>query len=188
MALRIDMSPSPAALEKEYGAFSDKLKDFRVVWKDLSRVILEEVNKIFATQGAPLAGYFPNARIPWERLTTNYARFRHFRRGRKRRNKREGGMAGPVNLIARNTLTGKLFAKLTAPSAARLRPMSMSYGVYSLAYARSVQFGHPARPFIGRTNRIMGAANSLLHRRIDQIIDEMSRSLGPGKVRLAGGG
>lgn len=187
IGLRIDMSPGPDALARAYGEFADQLRDFREVWQELTPVIRAEVEKIFATAGAPLTEAFPKARIPWEDLRTEYARYRHFRRGRKKRRKRDRMMVGPVNRRATNTLTGKLFARLTSPRAARIRPMSMSYGVYSLAYARSVQFGHPMRPFIGRTQRIMGAAKSLLHRRIDKLIDSMAASLGKSREQIMAG-
>jgi hypothetical protein len=94
-------------------------------------------------------------------------------------------MVGPVNRVSRNILTGKLFAKLTSPAAAKIQKMGMRYGV-SMPYARSVQFGDPMRPFIGKTIRIMNDSHEAIMRRMDRVIDEMSQSLGRSREEIVG--
>jgi hypothetical protein len=171
------MRPGPDELAKIYKDFAGELQDFREAWQKLVPILLQENQKIFGSQGAPLAEAFPRARIPWEDRTNAYARnanwYKFRRKGGKRKKKLANAMLGPVNRRSTLSLTGKLFAKLSSPSAARIRKMSVSYGVYSLPYARAVMFGHPMRPFVGKTARIMGASRMLLNERLTKIIDRI---------------
>lgn len=179
--VRITVSPSPAALAKVFSSFADEIMDFRAggVWEKLIPIIIDEERKIFAARGVPLKKVFGGGfEAPWAPLAAGYARWRSFRKGRRKKSKRALRMVGPVNRMARNVLTGKLFAKLTSPSSARMGKRYLRFGVYSLPYARAVMFGHPKRPFLGATDRIKGAAGVLMNQHIDNMIDRISARLG----------
>jgi len=185
--IRIFMRPSPRRLAAAYREFSDEFRDFTPAWLALQPIVLDEERRIFASRGAPLTEYwggkFP---MPWPILSHRYARYRHGRVGRRKKTKavRSGMMSGPVNRAPTLMLTGKLFSKLMSPTAFRVKPMSMVYGVRAPG-AAALMFGGPRqRPFLGRTKRILGAANQLLHSELDRKIDVISSKTGKSREEI----
>lgn len=179
IGVRIQVSPSPDRLARAYRDSATEIKDLRQAWAKLLPVAIDESRRTFATRGVSLDGE------QWRPLKPAYARYRSFRKGRRKKGKRALAMVGPVNTQATLRLTGKLFAKLTNKSAARITPSSFRFGVYNLPYARAVQFGH-GRWFVGVSDRLRVAAYQVITEHVDNMIDRIASKLGKSRSDVLG--
>lgn len=170
IGVRISVSPSPERLARTFREFAQEIRDLRPAWQKLVPVAVDEERRIFASRGTALDGE------QWRPLKPAYARWRSFRKGRRQKGKRARRMFQPVNTQATLQLTGKLFAKLTNPRAARITQSSFRFGVYNLPYARAVQFAH-SRWFVGISPRLKAAAEHFINEHVDNMIDRIAVKL-----------
>jgi hypothetical protein len=179
IGVRIEISPSPERLARTFREFATEIRDLRPAWEKLVPIAIDEERRIFASHGVALDGE------QWRPLSPGYARWRSFRKGKRRKSKRALRMFQPVNVRSTLVLTGRLFGKLTRASAARISASAFRFGVYNLPYARAVQFGH-GRWFIGVSARLKEAATAAINEHVSNMIDRISVKSGMSRAMIIG--